>query len=186
MSTEYKILRHLGPSGKGQLFLAITSENFLVALKIILDKKYVETEVEQLKSLKKKNIECCLPFIDYFIIEQEDKRDQYYIIVMKYFEGYVLLSDFLNKSPFQLTNLKDQIKRFIEVMHKNHIVHSDIHLGNILIHSKSGQIKIIDLGFCISKFGNQLFGDTEPLGISDEQFKLLVQRELQLIDNLIN
>ena len=174
MSSEYRILKHFGPSGHGQLFLAITSENFLVALKIILEKRYVEIEVEQMKQIKKKCVESCLPFIDYFILQQDG--DQCYIIVMKYFEGYIILSDYLNKNPFHLENLagiKLQIKKQMEMIHQNQIAHNDIDLGNILIHSKSGIVKIIDLGFCIYKFD-----------ITNEQFKLAVQRDLHLIDNL--
>lgn len=172
LSSEYKILKHLGASGNGQLFLGITIDNFLVTLKIFLEKKFVESEVEQMKLLKKKSVDCCLPFIDYFIIDMENK-EKCYVIVMKFFEGYVILSDHLKKCMFPIANVKEQIEKFVTTMHKNQIAHNDIDVGNVLIHCKTGQIKMIDLGFCFYKFD-----------ISEDQFKIFVQRDFQLINQL--
>ena len=174
-SSEYKIVKHIGSSGYGEMFLAITSENFLVGLKIILDQKYIENEVESIRWANRKSQDVILPFLDYFILQME--QDKYYIIVLKYFEGYTTLHKYLDKNLFQNENrvkFQSMIKQLIEKIHNClGMAHNDIDHHKILIHSKTQQIRFFDLGFCISK-----------IGYSKEEFEKLLHKDFDMIENI--
>jgi CheY-like chemotaxis protein/tRNA A-37 threonylcarbamoyl transferase component Bud32 len=65
------------------------------------------------------------------------------------------LKDFINKKDFDLSiflQIAIQLSTTIAQLHKNNIIHKDIKPQNILINSKTGQIKIIDFSIssCLS------------------------------------
>jgi predicted ATPase/signal transduction histidine kinase/CheY-like chemotaxis protein/tRNA A-37 threonylcarbamoyl transferase component Bud32 len=65
------------------------------------------------------------------------------------------LKDFINKKDFDLSiflQIAIQLSTTITQLHKNNIIHKDIKPQNILINSKTGQIKIIDFSIssCLS------------------------------------
>lgn len=183
--TEYKILSHLGSSGNGEIFIAITSNNFIVGLKIILQntnycKKnttptHIEREVDIIRSSTKKVEDILLPFIDYFILE--DESDKFYVIVFKYFEGYISLSKYLEKNLFQAelkSNIGKIITKHMEMIHnKLNISHQDINMNNILIHCKTMHIRFFDLGYCIEKFG-----------YSNEEFLKFTHKDFDSIEKI--
>jgi serine/threonine protein kinase len=173
---QYNILRHLTSSGHGEIFLAITSENYLVGLKIFMDKKCLENEGENLKLVQRKIEDTFLPYLDYFIVNID--CHSYYVMVMKYFEGWILLSDYLSKCLFhdeQRSNIKTKIEIIVHKLHRLSIVHHDIDMNKILIHSKNGNIRLIDLGFCMTRF----FHD-----VTEEEFEKMKQRDLDMLEEL--
>jgi hypothetical protein len=173
---QYFILKHLTTSGHGEIFLAITNDNYLVCVKIFMEKKYLDFEVDTLKNFQKRLDDILLPYLDYFIIHHEDHN--YYIIVMKYFEGWILLSDFSNKCLFyeeQRDHIHTKVKSIITKLHTSMIIHHDIDKRNILIHSKTLQIRLIDLGYCIHKIGK---------GLSEDEFRRLIQNDFDMIQNI--
>lgn len=170
---QYHILKHLSTSGKGEFFLAITSENYLVSLKIFMEKKYLENEVENLKMVHRKMEDTFLPFIDYFIISIEE--DKYYIMVMKYFEGWILLSDYMNKHLFyddQRLQIKTKLEFIICKLHRLSVAHNDLDPTKILIHSKNNNIRLIDLGFCVTRFG---------MNLSEEDFEKEKLKDIEML-----
>ena len=172
---EYRILKHIGTSGYGEIFLALTVENFLVGLKIITNKKFVESEVEHMRQCNRKINDIVLPLLDYFILSiQEDK---YYILVMKYFEGFINLSEYLSKNIFHeeiKSKIKTSLIKFLEEIHqKIKIAHNDLDTNNILIHSKTLQIKIFDLGYCKTEFA-----------LSKQEFEHLKLKDKNLIERI--
>lgn len=182
-NSEYRILEHFGSSGNGEIFLAMTNNNFLVGLKIILQgctkrnltPLHVETEVETLRSATKKTEDILLPFLEYFILENE--QDKYYVIVLKYFEGYIPLSSYLDKNLFHLEQkmkIQSVLKKHFETIHsKLHIAHQDVNVNNVLIHSKTMHVRFFDLGFSISRFGN-----------SDEQILKFTHKDFDSIEKI--
>jgi serine/threonine protein kinase len=174
-SCEYQILEHMGPSGHGEIFLAITNDHFLVGIKIIMNKDNMENELAYLRNINKKIQDVFLPFLDYFIIQNQDEK--YYAIVSKFFEGYVSLKSYLDKNLFhveQLEKLKITISDHIQHLHdKVGCVHNDIGNHNILIHSKTLHIRIFDLGYCIPKFG-----------FTEEEFGKLVHKDFSAIKKI--
>lgn len=167
--THYLILKHLTTSGLGEIFLSITSDNYLVILKIFMENRYLETEIELTKLVNKKE-DCILPFLDYFIIDFNG--DKYYIVVLKFFEGWITLEQHLNKCLFyeeQKLFFQDKIRVILQKIHKYSIVHNDLDKNKILVHPKINQIRLIDLGFCIYKISRK---------ISDEEFQNLINNDL--------
>jgi len=170
---QYFILKHLTSSGHGELFLAITSENYLVGLKIFMDKRYLENEIENVKLVQRKIEDIFLPYLDYFIVNID--LNSYYVMVMKYFEGWILLSEYFSKCLFhyeQKTIIKSKLEMMIHKLHKFSIVHYNIDIDKILIHSKNGNIRLLDLGFCMTRF----FHD-----VDEEEFEKMKQRDLDIL-----
>jgi serine/threonine protein kinase len=170
---QYHILKHLSTSGKGEFFLAMTSENYLVSLKIFMDKKELENEVENLKYVHRKIEDTFLPYLDYFIISLDE--DKYYIMVMKYFEGWILLSDYINKHLFyddQKIQIKSKLDLIIYKLHRLSIAHNDLDATKVLIHSKNGNIRLMDLGFCVTRFG---------MNLSEEEFEKTKLKDLEML-----
>jgi len=170
---QYHIIKHLSTSGNGEFFLAMTSEHYLVSLKIFIDKKYLENEVENLKIVHRKMDDTVLPYLDYFIISINGNK--YYIMTMKYFEGWVLLSDYINKHLFyddQKLQIKAKLELIIYKLHSLSISHNDLYPNKILIHSKNGNIRLMDLGFCVTRFG---------MNLSEEEFENEKLKDIEML-----
>ena len=171
---QYHILKHLSTSGNGEFFLAMTSDHYLVSLKIFMEKKYLENEVENLKYIHRKIEDTFLPYLDYFIISLEE--DKYYIMVMKYFEGWILLSDYIHKCLFyddQREQIKTKLELIIYKLHRLSIAHNDLDTSKILIHSKNGNIRLMDLGFCVTRFG---------MNLTEEDFERIKKKDLEMLN----
>lgn len=170
---EYYILKHFTTSGNGEFFIAITSEHYLVGLKIFVDKKHSDKEIENLKIVQNRIHDVFLPYLDYFIVNHTDGK--YYIMVVKYFEGWIRLSDYLRKCLFyeeQKLSIISKIESSIQKLHQLSIVHQDIYEEKVLIHANSGHIRIIDLGFCLKPFEDNL---------SIEEFKALKEKDFVML-----
>jgi serine/threonine protein kinase len=184
-NSEYRILEHFGSSGNGEIFLGITLDHFLVGLKIILhenliEKKqmtpnYVQSEVESLRNSTKKVDDIVLPFLDYFILQND--QDRYYVFVFKYFEGYIRLSDYFEKNLFHQEHkikIKNVIQKHFDHIHsKLNIAHNDLQNNNILIHNKSLHVRLFDLGFCLYKYRS-----------TEEQFSSFIQKDFLSIEKI--
>jgi serine/threonine protein kinase len=169
---HYLILKHLTTSGLGELFLSITKDNYLVVLKIFIENKYLENEIESTKLVNKKE-DCILPYLDYFIIKLNNEN--YYVMVFKYFEGWISLREHLEKCLFQAEQkeyFESKILNVIDKVHNYSIVHNDLDDTKILIHPKTNHIKLLDLGFCITKYSRNIL---------DEELSQLLQNEKQKI-----
>lgn len=170
---QYQILKHLSTSGHGEFFLAMTSDHYLVSLKIFTKKRHLENEVENLKMVHRKFEDIFLPYLDYFIISIDD--DKYYVIVMKYFEGWILLSDYLKRYFIydeQRQQIKTKLDCIVSKLHRLSIAHNDLDPTKVLIHPKNGNIRMIDLGFCVTRF---------HMNISDEEFEKTKLKDLEML-----
>ena len=110
-------------------------------------KKCVYREVEIMQRVEHKNI---------VLLNEVIQTSKQILIIMEYIKG-ISLREYYNKeikyqkniSPNKLILLKKMFKQIFSAMnylHKNHIVHRDIKLENILL-TKDEEIKIIDFGF---------------------------------------
>lgn len=173
---KYCVLKHFTRSGYGEMFLSITSDNYLVLLKVFTNKNDLENEVTNVRVVQKTMDESFLPYLDYFITKIEDEN--FYVLVMKYFEGWILLSDYLKKNLFyeeQRSHIKDKLETIIQKLHKMSIVHHDIDPTKILVHSKTGHIRMMDLGYCITRFS---------MNVSDEDFQSLKDEDIEMLESL--
>jgi serine/threonine protein kinase len=175
-SYEYGIIDHFGSSGNGEIFLAITSDNFLVGLKIISCSKVssVEKEVENSRLVSKKAADIFLPLMEYFILEED--HEKFYVLVLKFFEGYVPLYSFFDKNLFhqeQREKIKGIVKQYLEIIHKLNIAHLDIDHSKILVHRKTQHVRFFDLGFSMQKSGT-----------TEDQFRRLAQKDICSIEEI--
>jgi serine/threonine protein kinase len=173
----FTIIKYFGQSGFGHLFIALTSENYLVILKIFNDNKNYSNEVESIKNAQKILNEYLLPYLDYFIYTSKDHFN-YPILVFKFMEGYIPLSQHLKDFLFfqdLILALKEELNQILQKIHKLSLVHNALNLDLILIHPENGQIKFFDLGFCIHRWVNKL---------SENEFKQQIEKDLMFVFNL--
>lgn len=104
------------------------------------------------------------PYIVKYVDIIEDNDGLY--ILTEYINGCTLCKK-LEKEPdyfSQGENLKrfiQQLCKALEALHSKNIVHLDISPNNILISQTSNDVKLIDLGFCISDYNDSTAGSTE-------------------------
>ncbi len=90
-------------------------------------------------------------------------------IIMEYANGHSL-KDKIKNEPQYFRN-KENIKKLLlqlcnalQALHKKNIVHLDINPANIIISQINGNIKLVDLGFCLSEYSDQSIGSTTKFG----------------------
>lgn len=90
-------------------------------------------------------------------------------IIMEYANGHSL-KDKIKNEPQYFRN-KENIKKLLlqlcnalQALHKKNIVHLDINPANIIISQINGNIKLVDLGFCLSEYSDQSVGSTTKFG----------------------
>ena len=97
-------------------------------------------------------------------IDLKDDADGLYIL-MEYISGSTL-KEKIEKDPeyFQqkenVEKLLTQLCHALKVLHKENIVHLDITPKNIIIQQVSNNIKLIDLGYCLSNYNDNSPGST--------------------------
>jgi predicted Ser/Thr protein kinase len=84
-------------------------------------------------------------FMQYFF---DDKNA---VLISKYEKDYVDLAKWMSDPQFlkkttAKKNIENQLKEALATLKRANLVHSDLHPQNILIHPKTGKIKIIDFG----------------------------------------
>ena len=170
------IIKYLGQSGFGHLFITLTSENNLVILKIFNDNKNYSNEIDSIKHSKKSLEDYMLPYLDYFIYTHHSL--DYPILVFKFYEGFIPLSQHLKDFIFfQDLNIavKEELHNILQKIHQLSLTHNDLNLDLILIYPETGQIKLIDLGFCIHRWIHKL---------SEKEFKQQIEKDLMFIHHL--
>ena len=108
--------------------------------------------------------------VEYYGIK--DDADGLYIL-MEYIQGRTL-KEKIEKEPeyFTKSNIKKflmQLCKALKTLHSNNIVHLDISPNNILFAQASNDIKIIDLGFCLSNYNNNTRGHTAGFSAPEAQ-----------------
>lgn len=108
--------------------------------------------------------------VEYYGIN--DDADGLYIL-MEYIQGRTL-KEKIGKEPeyFTKSNIKKfllQLCKALKTLHSNNIVHLDISPNNILFAQASNDIKIIDLGFCLSNYNNNTRGHTAGFSAPEAQ-----------------
>lgn len=106
-----------------------------------------------------------------YVVEYIDLRENNNVlyILMEYVNG-ITLKEKMRKEPeyfLRKENLRQlllQLCEALKALHKNNIVHLDLTPNNILIQQTSNDIKLIDLGFCLSNYNDNTPGSTACYG----------------------
>ena len=166
---KYGLVKELGKGKYGTTYKAknlipIQSEEKYYAVKVLHPPKGNDT-----KSIKKveanwlKEVNCLkdilpicdkvglLCYKDSFLVNKKGKLE--FVIVIPLLEGYITLYDYLLNltKPLKTKQAKDIYKKIVDI--KNALTdlcinHSDLHTENIMIHPKTKDIKVIDMGRC--------------------------------------
>ena len=159
---DYQLLQKLGQGTFGTVYKAKTSDNKIIALKII----YIDRNKKQLIELTKAEIEilkqlstptCLNPFIVCYYGSYYDETNEQFLIEMEYIEGTDMF-DFVIKQPRSPTELykyllliTSDLMEGLSYIHTRGIIHNDIKLENIMI-DKNFVPKIVDFGLaCTTK-----------------------------------
>ena len=99
-----------------------------------------------------------------YVVEYVDIKDDAagLCILMEYISGNTLQNKLLNEPEYFLR--EENVSRFLlqlcqalKALHKVNVVHMDISPDNIIISQASNELKLLDLGFCLSNYD-----DTTP------------------------
>lgn len=107
------------------------------------------------------------PYVVEYIDINGNDSDLY--ILMEYVNGCTL-EEKLAKEPLyfaqkgNLRRLLLQLCEALKVLHKENVVHLDITPKNIMISQASNDVKLVDLGFCLSNYDDSTPGSTVKFG----------------------
>ena len=93
---------------------------------------------------KASNIKVSPKIYDKYMCFHKKSETLSFYIVMEYIDG-VTLQDFLKKKPVLSKKDKSTLLNMVKKLHKENIIHNDLHSGNIMV-TKNHKFYIIDFG----------------------------------------
>ena len=149
--SHYQITEFIGDGSQGSVFSAV----HLISKQKVAIKIYESSdlscfrEVRILKQIQKLQLQHSLQFIESFL--QKGKL----LVVTEFVEGEELHDCLLGDRISTFQDLKTIFKNIllaVHELHENNICHLDLKLENIMIDTKSGEIKLLDFGFADTTF----------------------------------
>ena len=174
---KYKVLKLLGCGGMGAVYQAYhTMLEKMVCLKTLSsltpDQKMLERFLREAKAVAK------LDHANIVRVYDIEKEDNVYFMVMEYIDGKTLAQVLEEKDAVTIRealNIVMKVALALEAAHRQHVIHRDIKLENIMI-SHGGEVKLADFGLAVSldiagKISNssELWGT--PLYLAPESIK---------------
>ncbi len=175
---HFKIIRHLGTGGMGEVYLAEDQKlHRPVALKILLAKFFGEQErllrfEREAKTAAQVSHQYVMSIYDMGVAEHPVKKEDVHYIVMERVQGRQLF-DYLRDHQLdtgQMIHLAEKIASGLSAAHKLNIVHRDIKSANILIDDE-GNPKILDFGLAKPIEPVMTDEDADPNTVSAELTK---------------
>ena len=107
------------------------------------------------------------PYVVEYIDIKEDNEGLY--ILMEYVNGTTIKEKVIDEpgyfhSKANIENMLLQLCKALKALHKENIVHLDINPSNVIISQVSNEVKLIDLGFCVSNYNDCTPGSTPGFG----------------------
>jgi serine/threonine protein kinase len=144
----YRIIKHLGTGGMGEVYLATDSRlDRVVALKILSgelaqDKRRMQRFQREARIVSSLNHPNILTLFEFGEIES------LHFLASEYVDGQTL-REYLNKKRLKLSEILDitlQICAALETAHESKIVHRDIKPENVMIRRRDHIVKVLDFG----------------------------------------
>ena len=90
-------------------------------------------------------------------------------LIMEYVNGHTLKEKLEEEPKYfkrneNIKKLLLQLCEALHALHRENVVYLDINPNNIIISQTSGNIKLVDLGFCLSDWNDQTAGTTKRFG----------------------
>lgn len=132
------------------------------------------------------------PYVVRYTDIGEDEEGPY--IIMEYVNGISLKEKLLHEPSYfaseeNLYKLILQLLEALEVLHQQNIVYMDLSTNNILLTQTTNDVKLIDLGFCISDTNDHTGGCTEgfaaPEARTTERAKLDARTDIYAVGCLL-
>jgi len=152
---KYKLVKKLNSGMYGTTYL-VKHDNNNKAIKIQninIGKSWsMKTICNELSELLKEvfllekasNIKVSPKIYDKYMCFHKKSETLSFYIVMEYIDG-VTLQDFLKKKPVLSKKDKSTLLNMVKKLHKENIIHNDLHSGNIMV-TKNHKFYIIDFG----------------------------------------
>jgi serine/threonine protein kinase/tetratricopeptide (TPR) repeat protein len=144
---QYRIIRHLGTGGMGEVYQALdTTLNRQVALKFLKSDIAADPELRRLFEEEARTL-AAINHPNIAVIHEVGLYRNRPFFVMEYIEGETL-ADIIKEAPMpfdRIINTTEQICGGLEAMHRAEMTHGDIKPSNILIDS-NGRVRILDFG----------------------------------------
>jgi tetratricopeptide (TPR) repeat protein len=144
---QYKILRHLGHGGMGDVYLAEDHRlNRKVALKF-LSSEFLTNSWARQQLIREAQAVAMLDHPNICAVHGFEEIGEHHFMVMQYVEGETLAALLRSKAlDLELAlDLAEQIACALAAAHERGIVHRDIKPQNIIV-NRQGQVKILDFG----------------------------------------
>jgi len=144
---QYKILRHLGHGGMGDVYLAEDHRlNRKVALKF-LSSEFITNSWARGQLVREAQAVAMLDHPNICAVHGFEEIGEHHFMVMQYVEGQTLAALLRSKAlNLELAlDLAEQIACALAAAHGRGIVHRDIKPQNIIV-NRQGQVKILDFG----------------------------------------
>ncbi|MFW5829867.1 MAG: serine/threonine protein kinase [Planctomycetota bacterium] len=165
----YKLLRRIGEGGMGEVYLAEQlNMHRLVALKVLHD-KWGQDEEFRKRFLLEARSAGKLSHQNLIQVYDVGKYQGMYYFSMEYIDGVTvedLIEDEGGLSIEQTTDIVLQVCEVLKYLSKRDIVHRDIKPANVMI-TKSGEVKLGDLGFIRNIYDSELMQAGTTLGTPD-------------------
>ena len=176
--------RCLGKGAFGEVWLGMSSEGSLVALKcmkIPSIQNEVKTKFGRKRNTSAESLESYVNEVSQLIKFRDDSivsfiscgvYERYVVITMEYVSGGSLasvLEQFGTIKPLTAKRYTKDILKGLHYLHGHNVIHRDLKPGNVLLHT-DGQCKLSDFGTCVAmteiETGGTLIGT--PLFMSPE------------------
>jgi serine/threonine-protein kinase len=165
----YKLVRRIGEGGMGEVYLAEQlNMHRLVALKVLHD-KWAQDEEFRKRFLLEARSAGKLSHQNLIQVYDVGKFQGMYYFSMEYIDGVTvedLIEDEGALGVEQTVDIVVQVCEVLKYLSRRDIVHRDIKPANVMI-TKSGEVKLGDLGFIRNIYDAELMQEGTTLGTPD-------------------
>jgi len=144
---HYKIIREIGISGMGRVYVAKDERlDRPVAIKV-LNEEVSQHQSSLQRFVREAKAASALNHPNILVIHEIGEADDAHYIVMEFIEGQTL-REILNERSLEISQVLDisiQVASALHAAHEAHLVHRDIKPDNIMI-QPDGYVKVLDFG----------------------------------------
>lgn len=145
--SHYKILKHLGGGGMGEIYLVEDTKLGREVVLKLLPPDFATDSTRMRRFTQEAKAASALNHPNVAHLYELGEADGFHFIIMEYVAGKTILEECNTEKPNfeKILNMAIQIADALDEAHSNGILHRDIKPSNIMITSR-GRIKVLDFG----------------------------------------